>query len=66
MRVVTNYINSHEHSIKQILLFSNFVGSLYLKPLLHEHLVTPLKYKVYENIMKNGAFAPLEQMLHFP
>ena len=27
---------------------------------------TPLKYNVFENIMENGAFAPLEQMLHFP
>ena len=25
-----------------------------------------LKYHVFENIMKNGAFAHLEQMLHFP
>ena len=27
--------------------------------------VTPLKYHVFENIMENGAFALLEQMLHF-
>ena len=27
---------------------------------------TPLKYHVFENIMENGAFALLEQMLHFP
>ena len=26
----------------------------------------PLKYHVVENIMENGAFAHLEQMLHFP
>ena len=26
----------------------------------------PLKYHVFENIMENGAFAPNEQMLHFP
>ena len=26
----------------------------------------PLKYHVFENIVENGAFAPLEQMLHFP
>ena len=26
----------------------------------------PLKYNVFENIMENGVFAPLEQMLHFP
>ena len=25
-----------------------------------------LKYHVFENIMDNGAFALLEQMLHFP
>ena len=25
----------------------------------------PLKYNIFENIMENGAFAPLEQMLHF-
>ena len=29
-------------------------------------LLMPLKYKVFENIMENGAFALLEQMLHFP
>ena len=28
--------------------------------------LTPLKYHVFENIMENGAFAPKEQMLHFP
>ena len=28
--------------------------------------LTPLKYHVFENIMENGAFAHLEQMLHFP
>ena len=27
--------------------------------------MTPLKYHVFENIMENGAFALLEQMLHF-
>ena len=26
----------------------------------------PLKYNVFEIIMENGAFAPLEQMLHLP
>ena len=25
----------------------------------------PLKYHVFENIMENGAFALLEQILHF-
>ena len=29
-------------------------------------LLTPLKYHVFENIMENEAFAPKEQMLHFP
>ena len=31
-------------------------------------IITPLKYMyhVYENIMEKGAFALLEQMLHFP
>ena len=28
--------------------------------------LTPLKYNIFENIMKNGAFAPLDQILHFP
>ena len=32
----------------------------------HNCLLTPLKYHVFENIMGNGAFAFLEQMLHFP
>ena len=26
----------------------------------------PLKYHIFENFMENGAFAHLEQMLHFP
>ena len=26
----------------------------------------PLKYHAFENIMENGAFALLEQMLNFP
>ena len=29
-------------------------------------IMTPLKYHVFENIKENGAFAPNEQMLHFP
>ena len=29
-------------------------------------MITPLKYHVFENSMENGAFALLEQMLHFP
>ena len=29
-------------------------------------IVMPLKFHVFENIMENGAFAPKEQMLHFP
>ena len=27
--------------------------------------LAPLKYPIFENIMENGAFAPLEQMLNF-
>ena len=34
---------------------------LHVIPLLHNLL----KYHVFQNIMKNGAFALLEQMLHF-
>ena len=30
------------------------------------HLWMSLKCKILENIMKNGAFSPEEQMLHFP
>ena len=29
-------------------------------------IMTPLKYHIFENILENGAFALLEQMLHFP
>ena len=29
-------------------------------------IIRPLKYHVIENIIENGAFAPKEQMLHFP
>ena len=29
-------------------------------------IITPLQYRVFENIMEKGAFALLEQMLHFP
>ena len=34
----------------------------------HTHLLilTPLKYHAFENIIENGAFAPKQQMLHFP
>ena len=28
-------------------------------------IITPLKYHAFENFMENGAFALLEQMLHF-
>ena len=40
-----------------------------LNPYLHySALLTPLQYMyhIFENIMENGAFALLEQMLHFP
>ena len=36
------------------------------KGLYSKNKETPLKYHVFENIMENGAFALLEQMLHFP
>ena len=29
-------------------------------------IITPLKYHIFKNIMENGAFALLEQMLYFP
>ena len=29
-------------------------------------IIMPLKYHIFENILENGAFTPLEQMLHFP
>ena len=29
-------------------------------------IITPLKDGIFEKIMENGAFALLEQMLHFP
>ena len=32
---------------------------------INQRLLTPLKCHVFENIMENGAFALLEQMLHF-
>ena len=28
--------------------------------------MTPLKYHVFKSFMENGAFAPKEQMHHFP
>ena len=34
-----------------------------IKPFDH---LTPLKDHVFENTMENGAFADLEQILHFP
>ena len=33
---------------------------------IYTNILMPLKYHVFENIMENGAFAPKEQMLHFP
>ena len=42
------------------------IETIFLNPLIHnKHLLTPLKYHVVENIIENGAFALLEQMLHF-
>ena len=38
-----------------------------LNLLLHDNFfLTPLKDHVFENIMENGVFVHLEQMLHFP
>ena len=37
------------------------------KPVLSlDSIKMPLKYRVFKNIMKNGTFALLEQMLHLP
>ena len=39
---------------------------IFTNPLLHNNaLWKPLKYHVFENIMENGVFILLEQMLHF-
>ena len=38
--------------------------SMLLNALTLYSIITPLKY-VFENIMENGVFAQLEQMLHF-
>ena len=35
-------------------------------PLLHSNAFIRLWDHVFENINENGAFAPKEQMLHFP
>ena len=44
-----------------------YLFALLYNPLNHQNaLYMPLIHKVFENIMENGAFAPLEQMLHFP
>ena len=38
-----------------------------INPLLpHKRLWTPLKFEIFENIMKNETFAPEEQMFNFP
>ena len=38
----------------------------WFNPLLHNNaFLHLLKYNIFENIMENGAFALLEQMLHF-
>ena len=44
-------------------------GVISLPAAAHIIIITPFdafKYHVFENIMENGAFARLEQMLHFP
>ena len=50
-----------------VFVFS-IIGSelIHLSSLTLYTIITPLKYRVFENIMENGAFALLEQMLHFP
>ena len=41
--------------------------NLNINPLLHINaFLMPLKHHVFENILENGVFALLEQMLHFP
>ena len=40
-------------------------GGLF-NPLFHTSAFGRLKCKMFENIMKNGTFAPEEQMFHFP
>ena len=37
-----------------------------LNLLLKWHFLMPLKYHVFKNTMGSGAFALLEQMIHFP
>ena len=41
------------------------LNALIKSPLTLYPIEMPLKYHVFENIMENGAFALLEQMLHF-
>ena len=52
-----NFMVTFQHKPLIDLKFCNH-STLYSK-------VTPLKYHVFKNIMENGAFAHLEQMLHF-
>ena len=72
-RVVGDYsLNCHGNYIVDYgkswtnhgIVFLNFCGNPAFTS--HKHLWTPLKYKIFENIMKNGTFAPEEQMFHFP
>ena len=58
-------INFSPEADSKILLF-NFVSMFITTLYSIIRLLTPLKYPVFESIMGNGAFALLEQMLHFP
>ena len=54
-----------QYSLKVALTF----GAHLIKYLKHEDFLTLYSmiapFDAFENIMENGAFAPLEQMLHF-
>ena len=64
--------SSTDDKILRITVFKIFIcGGLGYKiwsetKLTLNSIIMPLKYQVCENITENGAFALLEQMLHFP
>ena len=43
---------------EQFFINCSFIFTLY-------SIMTPLKYHIFENIMENGAFAPLDQRSNF-
>ena len=47
------------------LVLATFIPSISIYVLNLYSIITSLKYHVFENIMEKGAFALLEQMLHF-